>query len=142
MHEEILYENKLAVIHYNQQPPYIKLEVKKYMNSEQFREASEKVIQFYKSRRDKLTQLHFVADTRKQGVTSKEDQNWLNEYWNIEMYKLGLRKIAFIIPEGVFGQLSVNNYVDKTKKQNEKYLINTAVFPSLEAVQNWLSNDE
>ena len=138
MADEILFDEKFGTLYYNAELPYIMYVAHTFMKGEQFKEMLEVQLQSYREKKPLHDQLFVIGDTRLQGVIAKPEQEWLDQYWNVEMYEAGLREIAFIVPESVFGSMSMKNYTENTQAKTDRYEITTPMFKSLEEAKVWL----
>lgn len=75
-----------------------------------------------------------IVDTRKFGFAiSPELQQWYNAEINPRSYAAGLRKMAFIVPENVVSEFSIEQIF------SEQSLIIFNFFQNLHQAQSWLS---
>jgi hypothetical protein len=79
-----------------------------------------------------------LYDTRGLKVMSQEVQDWINEVWFPEANNLGITHMAFIIPESVFGQMSMQQANSRKEKIGK---INIEYFPDLDRAKNWLNQN-
>lgn len=77
----------------------------------------------------------WLADTKNMGVIKRVDQEWTHEVWFPQVATLGLKKMALIVPENVFGELSAKNVMDKARDKN---LIKDRYFMNTELAIKWL----
>lgn len=77
-----------------------------------------------------------IADTRLFTALAPEDQAWAVTSWNPRILAAGLRRIAFIIPASIFGQLAVTDTLSQTDAAGQ--LLETALFDDLENARQWL----
>ena len=137
MNSKIVFDKPFGTLYYDETFPYVMYKAHSYMTSQQFREMLQVQLEVYRDKKSLHPQFFVIGDTRLQGVIAPKDQEWLHDYWNVEMYKAGLREIAFIVPESIFGTISMKNYTETTQTQ-EKYSITTPMFTSLESAKEWL----
>jgi len=83
-----------------------------YSGSANFREANNKTVDIFKTKK-RVTKI--ISDSLVLGVVKKEDTDWVAEDINPVLIKLGLKKIAFIVPDSVFAQIAVDNYKIEAK---------------------------
>ena len=81
-----------------------------FASSEKFREATRNVIKFVQEKNRQYPKIQFLVDARKLGALSKEDVEWAAKEADPVLYKAGMRKIAFIMPEKVIAELTLKNY--------------------------------
>ena len=79
----------------------------------------------------------YIADMRNFKGATPEAAKWVANVWFPEVYKLGLRKGAFIFGDDVFSHFSVETAVSgefAKKMKLEKFL-------SIDEAEEWLAND-
>lgn len=80
-------------------------------------------------------QLHYIlSDTTDQAVLAKEGSDYAASVMP-ELIRLGLKKVAFVLPKSNFTKLSVDNFTKATDQRFVRY------FPSREEAEKWLLND-
>jgi hypothetical protein len=67
-----------------------------YANSEQFRFATETMIKFIEKNHHQYPHIQCLADVRKLNALTSADMEWAAKEADPKLYKLGLRKMAFI----------------------------------------------
>lgn len=81
--------------------------------------------------------LGWIADSRGLGAVRSADQEWLHTEWNPSAYQAGVRYIAIVEAETVFGKISAQQYVTNVTR-SEAYTFHTRTLPTLEAAKQWL----
>jgi len=81
--------------------------------------------------------LGWIADSRGLGAIRASDQEWLHTEWNPRTYQAGVRYIAIVEAESVFGRISAQQYVTNVTR-SESYTFHTRTLPTLEAAKQWL----
>lgn len=79
----------------------------------------------------------WIADSRGLGAIKPSDQEWLHTEWNPRTYAAGVRYIAIVEAENVFGKISAQQYITNVLR-SEDYTFHTRILPSLEAAKAWL----
>ncbi|WP_448520063.1 hypothetical protein, partial [Rhodoflexus sp.] len=59
-----------------------------------------------------------IWDLREAEVIGKEDQDWTVNEWQPRAAALGYRRGAIIVPENIFGQLSVKQVISQINNQS------------------------
>lgn len=78
-----------------------------------------------------------LYDTRGLKVMSQGIQEWINEVWFPEANRLGVSHMAFIVPENVFGKISM----EQTNSNREKVgSIAIQYFGGISTAQDWIKN--
>ena len=76
-----------------------------------------------------------LYDTRGLKVMSQPIQEWINEIWFPEANSLGVSHMAFIVPENIFGKISM----EQTNSNKEKIgNINIQYFGGMSPAQEWI----
>jgi hypothetical protein len=81
--------------------------------------------------------LGWIADSRGLGAIKSNDQHWLHTDWNPRAYAMGVRYIAIVEAESVFGKISAQQYVTNVM-QSRDYTFHTRSVPTLKAAREWL----
>ncbi|MVN75159.1 hypothetical protein GO988_02340 [Hymenobacter sp. HMF4947] len=81
-----------------------------FANSEQFRALMDHGLELYQAEAQRTQPLGWLADTRSLVAIRTADQQWLEADWNRRAYAAGIRHVTFVVPESVFGQMTVNTY--------------------------------
>lgn len=131
-----LYEGKNVALDYDENVPCIHVIVEGFVSGQVFRDLADKGLEFWKEKRKNHSNLLWLADSRKLGVLAKEETDWLANDWNVRAAKAGLDTIAFIVPESVFGEMTVKNYTSNFKDGN----ISSNFFDSVVKAKEWFKN--
>lgn len=84
--------------------------------------------------------LKWIVDSRHHGAMDPEDSRWIsNEGLAHKLVALGVRSMAMVVPEDVFGQLSVENYSESLKEQGQ---VDIRFFENVELGKEWLKTVE
>ncbi|MDX1920007.1 MAG: hypothetical protein SFU25_04640 [Candidatus Caenarcaniphilales bacterium] len=111
------------------------------MESIDFTESFQVGIEFYVNKIKELPSLGWLNDTRKVKGANPKDVLWLDKNANDQAYKVGGKKIAFVLPENIFGRLSIRTYTLMTKKRRDNtFKIKT--FETMEEAKNWLKDSK
>lgn len=134
----ILFKEKYGTIEYDENTPAIVCSFIGFMPSATFRNFLDMGLKFLiekKQGRDIL----WLSDTKKHQVQGEDDIKWVTENWNPRAHKAGVRHVAFVLPDNIFGESSVNNY-KKNTAEKDKDKIQVAMFDSLENAKNWFKS--
>ena len=105
--------------------------------SEKFREATNNVIRFVQKKSKEYPAIQFLVDARKLGALSKEDVEWAAKEADPLLYRAGMRKIAFIMPEKVIAELTLKNY-QRTAESTAVNQMESKLFSSEAEARKWL----
>ncbi len=86
----------------------------KFMDSAQFRKLMGTGVDFYKQKKSSNSNLVWLNDASEMKVIGKDDQKWLEEVVNMQAVENGLKYMAFVLPENIFGKIAVKSYVSST----------------------------
>lgn len=108
-----------------------------FANSEQFRFLMNRGLELYEAEAARTQPLGWLADTRDVQAVKPSDQEWMRTDWNIRAQNFGIQHVSFIVPETIFGQISVQSYTHNVAEANE-YDIITSQHRTLREAKNWL----
>lgn len=133
----ILFKQSYGSIEYDESVPAVIAHFEGFMKSEQFRDFLNKGLDYLLQKSNELgSEVLWLADTRNHAVQPNEDTQWVSEVWNPRAFKGGLRHVAFVMPEKIFAQASVDNYA-KHNDQNEVNKMQIKMFDSVEKAKAW-----
>jgi hypothetical protein len=115
-----LFEEKYGSLEYDSTVPCITATFNGFMSSEQFRAFLNKGLDYLIEKKQLHNKILWLADTRKHVVQPDKDTTWVAESWNPRALKGGIRHVAFVLPENVFGNASVKRYADGNSKQKDQ----------------------
>lgn len=78
----------------------------------------------------------WVGDVRHMGAIPTKAQAWLVAEFNHRATAAGLREVSVVVSENVFGQLATQRYAQETTQANDRYVLHTEFYDSLEAAKN------
>ncbi len=105
-----------------------------YLNEEEFKKFAVSILNKVETTGKKK----LLYDTRELKVMSQSIQDWINEIWFPQANKLGVSHMAFIMPESVFGKVSM----EQTNKNKEKIgNITIEYFSSMKNAKDWLNKN-
>ena len=135
----ILHKEKYGSIEFNKEIPCLIWKPYHFHKSEQFRSLLLRGVEDYIKYKKDYPVLHWLNDTRKIKVVAKEDQQWLCDVINKNAYEAGLKYMAFVLPENIFGKLAVRIYVQNTLRTNNNSLT-IKIFNGYVNAENWLKS--
>lgn len=106
-----------------------------FMTSPEFRMFMERGLELIHEKIAEIGKLGWLVDTRFVEVFDPQDTQWIVEYWNPKAYEAGLRYIAFVMPENVFAEMNVNEYIDLSHEAGGLTLNH---FKDQESARAWL----
>jgi hypothetical protein len=133
-----LFEEKYGTLEYDASVPCITATFNGFMNSDQFKSFLNKGLELLIEKKRLHGKILWLADTRKHVVQPEKDTNWVAEDWNPRALKGGIRHVAFVLPENVFGDISVKKYAQKNESQDNKMVVQ--MFGDMNTAKNWFRN--
>lgn len=106
-----------------------------YSKSEDFRKLMMIGVDYYGQKKKEISNLVWLNDSRKMKVIGKEDQDWLESVVNMQAQKNGLKYMAFVLPDNIFGKIAVKLYVEATLKKMDMTI---KTFNSYDKALAWL----
>jgi hypothetical protein len=134
MRLDVLLDNAQVRLQLNADVPALEWIFKKdhFLTSEELRRYLDIYLEYYRQYRPQFDTLGGLYDTRFFMSMSPEDAAYAASVNTPLLIEAGLRREAFIIPEDVFGQLSLEDYSAQAQLQ-------TANFTTLEDARAWLA---
>lgn len=136
----IIHTQHNGSLEYNPSAPCVIGRFTGFMSSDEFRtflmQGLDCCVKYRKGDEDFM----WLADTSKHSIQPKEDTEWVATDWNPEAIKNGIMFVGFILPENVFGELSVKNYMNATKKSANKGELNIGMFGTESAAIEWFQS--
>jgi len=129
--ENTYFKAPYLLLQYNEQEKYIVANWQHFPLSEEFRVGMDHLIRLMEEK--KIGKV--LTDTRKMGAISPDDQDWSINEWLPRAFKAGYRRIAIVISEDIFNQMSVEDIMSRVKGVD----FVTQYFPSLEEGRKWLA---
>jgi hypothetical protein len=132
----VLLDNAQVRMQLNADVPALEWIFKKdhFLTSEELRYYLDVYLAYYREYRPQFPALGGLYDTRYFMSMSPEDAAYAASENTPLLVEAGLRREAFIVPEDVFGQLSLEDYTMQAQLQ-------TANFTSLEDARAWLATE-
>lgn len=78
---------------------------------------------------------NWVANTAKLGVVSDEDQEWVNNEWFPTLLKAGIKNMAIVVAQNIFGQMSIEEIMGTL---NAETGFESRYFNNLEEAITWI----
>lgn len=131
---ESIYDSNYQSYKLNQEQNYLiahwTLESER-MRDQDFKDEMEVEIEFVK----KFNIKYYLIDTLNfRFIINPELQSWTDEYVNVKLDELGLKKLAYVVSEDYIAQLSIQQTMNESVKNNYK----TQFFTSMQEAENWL----
>jgi hypothetical protein len=127
---ENYYDSKAIRIDWDKVNKYIHVEWKGYASNTEYLEILGKQLALTKEKKA----AKILYDLRKMGVVSAENQKYTNDVYFPEVAKAGSKYAAIIVPENIFGEVSVNSILGKTNNA----LFEAKLFKDSSSATKWL----
>ncbi len=129
--EKFYFKTQYILLQYNEQEKYIVANWLQFPLSEEFRTGMDQIIRLMEE--NKIGKV--LTDTRKMGAISPDDQDWSITDWLPRAFKAGYRRIALVISEDIFNQMSVEDIMSRVEGMD----FVTKYFPNSEEGRKWLA---
>lgn len=133
----MIYENKSVTVKYEESVPCVIWTPLNFMKGDDWRTPFVKGIDFFIEKIKSQPELTWLNDARKLKTVPSDDLKWLHPNVNERIIELGLVKLAFVLPENIFGRMAVKYYVDQTNKKTDSNF-EIKAFRKYEDAENWL----
>lgn len=130
-----LFQEKFGTLEYDATVPCITASFNGFMSSEQFRTFLNKGLDALVEKKKIHNKILWLADTSKHVVQPDSDTKWVADDWNVRALKAGIRHVAFVLPENVFGNASVKRYAENNDKNSDKMVVQ--MFGDVRSAKDW-----
>lgn len=79
-----------------------------------------------------------IWDLREAEVITKEDQNWTVNTWQPMAVDAGYRRGAIVVPDSIFGQLSVKQVISRVQTFNRDTDLGIQYFSDVPSAFEWM----
>lgn len=131
----ILLKEKYGSLEYDSTVPCITATFNGFMSSEQFRNFLNKGLDFLIEKKRFHDRILWLADTTKHVVQPDKDTKWVADEWNPRALKAGIFHVAFVLPENVFGGISVKKYAETSEKKGDSMIVQ--MFGDIDSAKRW-----
>lgn len=133
----ILYESHLVKVEFDPSVPTVIWTPLEFMSGEQFTQPFVVGMDFFEKKVKEIPNLGWLNDTRRVNSVKIEDVKWLDKNVNDRAYEVGGKKVAFVLPENIFGKMSVRFYIKFTNERMDNKL-EIKAFEKLAQAKLWL----
>ena len=107
----IHFDSPYLTVHWNEEGQFVEMEWKKNAEGDDFRTGLNAGLNLVIEKKA----FKWLADLRNLGVVAKEDRIWSNEDWFPRAFAAHIQYMAIVVPQSVFGKLSVNEIMQKVE---------------------------
>lgn len=133
-----LFDEKYGTLEYDASVPCIVATFNGFMSSEQFRHFLNLGLELLIEKKKEHNRILWLADTSKHVVQPDKDTQWVAQDWNPRALQAGINHVAFVLPDNVFGNMSVKKYSDSTEKKGDNMVVQ--MFGDLASAKRWFRN--
>lgn len=128
----IYFNERYLTISWDAEIGAVRMEWKEFIDGPPFRAGLDAGLALVEQKKS----VKWLADLRRLGPVTLEDQKWSNEDWFPRVIAAGLRYMALVSPRKVVAQMSVRTIMAKVMDKN----LTTAHFDEVEQARDWLRN--
>ena len=131
---ETVYQTPFVKIFYDETVPVIYEEWFGQVSGKEFRKALEEKLMAYEKLSKNHAKLFWLNDVRKLRGVPSGDQQWAVEEFHPRLHPVGVHKVAFVVPEQTYFQLSDE---DITGKLDSRKQVEICYFDDFESAFAW-----
>lgn len=124
-----VFENSNIVIEIDEHLQCVIQNWRGFASSEKYREAIHQTVDLFRTR--KLNKI--LSNTKNFGIVKREDTDWTNSYAMPLLIDSGLRYAAFIAPENVLPQMSIENF-----RRGSPGVVEIKYFEEVKDAKQWM----
>gem|GEM_PF-1537591 len=140
MPDSILHSESYGALLLSVDVPCIVVQWRSFANSQQLRFLKDHGLALYTEHARSTRPLGWLCDTRSMGAVRTHDQQWLATDWAGRAFAAGIRHIAYVRPNNVFGQMAIDAQI-ALLSSNPAYSINPSQHKTLAAAKRWLRQE-
>ncbi len=133
----IIFEDPSVKLEFLPEVPCIIWKPLKFLSGESWRKPFTVGMDFMEEKIKQVPNLGWINDARLLKVVKPDDLQWLNSNVNDRAYHFGAKKVAFVLPDNVFGKIAVKFYADFTNKRTDNQF-QIKAFSSMDEAQKWI----
>jgi len=132
-----IFESPKVSVKFDSTVPCIVWTPVEYIAGDEWRIPFNKGVDFLAQQIKRSPNMAWLNDTRKLKSVALDDLNWLNKNVNDRCFQYGLKKVAFVLPENVFGKMAVKFYVQFTNARSDNQF-QIKAFRSYDDAVSWI----
>jgi hypothetical protein len=134
----VIFEDDSVKLEFDPDIPCIIWKPLKFLSNESWRTPFVRGLDFAEDSIRNSPKIGWINDARLLKIVKPEDLLWLSKNVNDRAYKIGIEKIAFVMPDSAFGKWAVKFYTDYTKNRKD---INLQIesFGAIQEAKKWIS---
>lgn len=133
----IIYESPQVKVIFEEDIPCVTWIPSGFLKGDDFRKPFKEGMDFLEANFQKYKGINWLNDARNLKTAGIDDIQWLNKNVNDRAFRIGSTKVAFVIPESIFGKWGIRMYVEFTKRRSDNNL-EIKAFNTGEEARQWL----
>lgn len=133
-----IFQNKQASVSYDKNTSCIIWTPEGYLKNEIFSQPFKEGLDFIETHHKTKPIINWLNDTRNLRMVAINDINWLNKNVNDRAYRLGIKRVAFVLPDNYYGKLAISIYANFTRQRSDNEM-EIKAFNKMEDAKLWLS---
>lgn len=133
----VIFEDPSVKLEFLPEVPCIIWKPLKFLSGEGWRKPFTVGMDFMEKKIKAIPNLGWINDATLLKVVKPDDLLWLNSNVNDRAYNFGAKKVAFVLPDNVFGKMAVKFYADYTNKRTDNQF-QIKAFSTLEDAKGWI----
>ena len=134
----ILFENENFKCEFDNQVPCITVTYLGPQSSKDLIADVNQATVFFKEKIKEYPTLAWLSNNKEQETINPEVIEWANSEWLPGMMKVGLKKMALIVPEDLFAQVSLEDFTDTAREYYNEITLKSRYFTDIEVAKQWL----
>lgn len=134
----LIFENENFKCEFDNQVPCVTVTYLGPQSSEDLIADVNRATVFFKEKIKKRPRLSWLSNNKEQETINPEVIEWANKDWLPEMMKMGLKKMALIVPEDLFAQVSLEDFTDSAREYYDEINLKSKYFTDINVAKQWL----
>jgi hypothetical protein len=132
-----IYSKEYVILDYDHSVPCVVATSLRFMMLEEFKSQLDFGYNFMREKNKETESMVWIADTTLASVFDEDDVKWIVEDWTHHIIATRIRHLAFVIPEGLFTQMALDNCGNKLKGSRGKEQMNITFFKDVKSAKKW-----
>lgn len=135
--EELFFETDYVQLHYDSSVPCVTATLLRFMTHEEYKTHLNVGLEFMKEKVKTTGRMMWMPDMRLSQAFTEDDNTWCLVDWTPRALAAGIRHVAFICPENVWAQSSIDDYSDACKEDTKKQQMRIGYFKTENEAKEW-----
>lgn len=137
----IIYDSPKVKVIFEPEIPCVTHIADGFIKGDDFRKPFVEGMNFFEANFKKYPEMGWLNDARRMNTVGPDDIKWLNKNVNDRAYQIGAKKVAFVLPENIFGKWAIRMYVEFTNRRSDNKL-EIKAFKTIEDAKTWLKGGQ